>query len=54
MMETFCTKATCRNKKCDKNQIYMEKYISDKKNHGKMVSLINFPKNDKQRCKGYK
>lgn len=54
MMVTFCTRATCRNKRCDKNQMYMEKYISDKKNHGTMVSLVNYPKDDKRQCKGYK
>lgn len=54
MNETFCTRATCRNTKCDKNQVYLEKYLADKNNHGKMVELINFPKRDSRECKGYK
>lgn len=54
MITTFCTRATCRNKKCEKNQIYLERFLADKKNSGKMVELINFPKKNSIQCKGYK
>lgn len=54
MFVTFCTRATCRNKQCEKNQMYLEKYISDKKNHGTTISLVNFPKEDGKQCKGFK
>lgn len=54
MITTFCTKATCRNTKCKKNQVYLEKFLADKKNYGEMVELVNFPKHNRIQCKGYK
>lgn len=52
MRYRFCIRATCRNTKCEKNQIHMQKITSDKKNKGIIIDIINYPKDNN--CPGFK
>lgn len=52
MIVDFCSRATCRNKKCKKNQMYMKKYTCDKKNKDTIIDLVDY--RNKSKCKGFK